>query len=209
MNRLATHITAIDAPTLARSTYDAPADEVARRLLGTLLVRIHHDGPVAVRLTEVEAYLGVDDPAAHTYGGRRTPRTETMWGPPGHAYVYLIYGLHHCLNAVSGPPGVPAAVLIRGGVPVVGVELIRSRRGQKVHTRDLTNGPGKLCQALDLSRDEDGVDLCDRQSGLSIVDDGVTVDDAEIERTPRIGIDYAGDAAAWPLRFLWRGGKSS
>ena len=128
-----------------------------------------------------------------------------MWGPPGRAYIYLVYGLHHCLNAVTGPAGSPGAVLVRGGVPVVGGELIRARRGPGPPSARLTDGPGKLCQALALSRAEDGLDLCDRGSGLCLVDDGVPVPDAEVERTPRIGIAYAGEAASWPLRFLWRG----
>lgn len=196
---------ALNRPVLERDAYLAPAEEVARRLLGTVIVRTTDDGVAALRLNEVEAYLGIDDPAAHTYGGRRTQRTETMWGPPGHAYIYLIYGLHHCLNAVAGPAGTPAAVLIRGGVPVEGHEIIRARRGEKVRAMDLTNGPGKLCQALALTRAEDSSDLCDRNSGLYIVDDGVDVPDAEVKRTPRIGIDYAGEAATWPLRFVWRG----
>ena len=188
---------------VSRELFLAPTEEVARRLLGRLLVRTTPDGTVMLRLTEVEAYLGVDDPACHTYGGRRTPRTETMWGPAGRAYVYLVYGLHHCLNAVTREPGRPEAVLIRAGVPVHGGPLVRQRRGPKVAERHLADGPGKLCQALAVDRDDDGADLCDPESGVWLADDGVRPSDAEVKRSGRIGVDYAGEAARWPLRLRW------
>ena len=158
---------------LPRGFYQRPTSAVARDLLGKLLVRVTADGVAALRITEVEAYLGVDDPACHTFGGRRTPRTETMWGEAGRAYVYLIYGLHHCFNVVTVGEGVPEAVLIRGGTGVVGRHLIRRRRGASMSARDLSNGPGKVCQALEIGREFDGFDLC----------------------------DYAGPAARWPLRL--------
>ncbi len=192
------------APVVGRELLLAHTAEVARRLLGMLLLRRNAEGTVALRLTEVEAYLGVDDPACHTYGGRRTPRTETMWGPPGHAYVYLVYGMHHCLNVVAGPPGRPEAVLVRGGRPVEGLGLVRSRRGPRVAERHLADGPGKLCQALAVARSDDGADLCDRASGLWLADDGVRVPEAEVVRTGRVGVEYAGEAAGWPLRLRWR-----
>jgi DNA-3-methyladenine glycosylase len=187
---------------LAREFYQRSTEAVARDLLGKLLVRVGVEGVAAVRLTEVEAYLGVDDAACHTFGGRRTARTETMWGEAGHAYVYLVYGMHHCLNVVTVGPGHPEAVLIRGGVPVVGLELIRRRRGPRVARLSLTDGPGKLCQALALTREHDGVDLCGSSSILKICDDGVRVGDENVERTPRVGVDYAGEAASWPLRLV-------
>lgn len=175
---------------------------MARDLLGKILVRESAGGVVAVRLTEVEAYLGVDDPACHTFGGRRTPRTETMWGEAGRAYIYLIYGIHNCLNVVTVGEGAPEAVLIRGAEPIVGLDEIRRRRGSRVFPRNLLNGPGKLCQALDLTRREDGLDLCDSSGVLSLRTDGRTIPEGEVERQPRVGIDYAGEAAAWPLRLL-------
>jgi DNA-3-methyladenine glycosylase len=175
---------------------------VARELLGTLLVRETAEGVVAVRITEVEAYLGVGDPACHTHRGRRTPRTETMWGEAGLAYVYLIYGLHHCLNVVTVGEGVPEAVLIRGGSPVCGRSLVRRRRGSGVPERSLTDGPGKLCQALAVTRSDNGLDLCLGSSAMSIRDDGHRVPAATVVRRPRIGVDYAEDAAQWPLRFV-------
>jgi len=177
---------------------------VARDLLGKILVRESADGIVAIRLTEVEAYLGIDDPACHTFRGRRTSRTETMWGEAGRAYIYLIYGIHHCLNAVTVGEGVPEAVLIRGGEPLTGGRQIRLRRGLKVSRRNLLDGPGKLCQAMALTRDEDRIDLCDPATGLTIRSDGHDITNERVERLPRVGIDYADEAAAWPLRMMVR-----
>jgi DNA-3-methyladenine glycosylase len=156
---------------------------------------------VAVRLNEVEAYLGVDDPACHTSGGRRTARTETMWGEAGRAYVYLVYGIHNCLNIVTVGEGVPEAVLIRGGMPLMGGSLIQDRRGERVASLSLTDGPGKLCQALAITRADDGVDLCAPDSEITIRSDGHTHSEHQVERLPRVGVDYAGEAAAWPLRM--------
>ena len=170
--------------------------------MGKLVVRTHPDGEVVVRLTEVEAYLGVDDPACHTYGGRRTPRTETMWGEAGHAYVYLVYGLHHCFNVVTVGPGSPEAVLIRGTEVVRGLDLVRARRGSRVPDGSLMDGPGKLCRALAVGREEDGADLCASNSSIRIHDDGFRVEEHLVRRLPRVGVDYAGEAASWPLRLV-------
>ena len=186
---------------LPRGFYQRPTVVVARELLGKLLVRRSGEEVVALRLTEVEAYLGVDDPACHTFGGRRTPRTETMWGAAGLAYVYLIYGIHHCLNVVTVGEGSPEAVLIRGGVAVAGGSIVRRRRGTGVAQRHLLDGPGKLCQALALTRLENGLDFCDPASCLTIRSDGRGFVDEQVERLPRVGVDYAGEAAAWPLRL--------
>lgn len=175
---------------------------VAEELLGKLLVRAAVTGTTVVRINEVEAYLGVEDPACHTFGGRRTPRTETMWGPAGRAYIYLVYGLHHCLNVVTVGEGSPEAVLIRGAEIVEGHDVIRSRRGERVPHRALINGPGKLCQALEITRADDGVDLCSKGSVLSIRDDGFDISTTRIRRLPRVGVEYAGDAAGWLLRYV-------
>ncbi len=189
-------------PPLARGFYHRPTVLVARDLLGKLLIRRTPEGVAALRLTEVEAYLGVDDPACHTFGGRKTRRTATMWGEAGHAYVYLIYGMYDCLNVVTVGEGHPEAVLIRGGAPVAGEELmLRRRHGRRRH---LADGPGKLCRALAITREDDGADLCDTASGLWIADDGTRVPVGRIGTAPRVGVDYAGDAADWPLRFFWR-----
>ena len=186
---------------IARDFYKRTTEVVARELLGKLLVRAHPEGDVVLRLTEVESYLGIDDPACHTFGGRRTSPTETMWGEAGHAYVYLVYGLHSCLNVVTVGPGQPEAVLIRGGVVEGGLDLVRARRGTRVGEKALTDGPGKLSQALAISRLDDGIDLCAQDSALRICDDGLEVQENQVQRLPRVGVDYAGEAASWPLRF--------
>ena len=175
---------------------------MAGELLGKLVVRTHPDGVTVLRVTEVEAYLGIDDPACHTSGGRRTVRTETMWGEAGHAYIYLVYGLHNCLNVVTVGPEQPEAVLLRGGAVVEGMDLVRKRRGPLVGERSLTDGPGKLCQALAITRDDDGVDLCSSESTLRICDDGIEISEDRVRRVPRVGVDYAGEAASWPLRLI-------
>ena len=192
----------MNPPVLAREFYQRPTEVVARELLGKLLLRIQPQGYVAIRLNEVEAYLGIDDPACHTYRGRRTQRTETMWGQAGHAYVYLVYGMHRCLNVVTLGPGQPEAVLIRGGEVAVGVNLVRERRGPRVAEQSLVDGPGKLCQALAIDRSDDGVDLCDTNSLLRICDDGHDVPEDRVRRMSRVGVDYAGEAASWPLRLV-------
>jgi len=189
------------APVLAREFYQRPTADVARGLLGKLLVRRNREGTVAVRLVEVEAYLGPEDPACHTFGGRRTPRVATMWGDAGHAYVYLIYGVHHCLNVVTVGGGAGEAVLVRGGAVVHSHELARRRRGVTVAERSLADGPGKLCQALAIARGDDGLDLCHPRRGLWLCDDGLRPAPGLIRSTPRVGVGYAGAAAEWPLRF--------
>ena len=186
---------------MQRRFYQRSTERVARDLLGKLLVRTTTEGRAAVRLTEVEAYLGPADPACHTFGGRRTARTEIMWGPAGFSYVYLVYGMHHCLNIVTVGDGRAEAVLIRGGLAVEGEALMRNRRGGGV---GLSDGPGKLCQALAITRADNGLDLCEAGSGLYVGDDGTRVPSAEVRSLPRVGVSYAGEAAAWPLRFLWQ-----
>lgn len=187
---------------LARGFYQRPTEVVAAELLGKLLYRVHDTGTAVVRISEVEAYLGVDDAACHTFGGRRTPRTETMWGPAGRAYIYLVYGLHHCLNVVTVGEGSPEAVLIRAAGIVQGRDAIQTRRGAGVAARSLTDGPGKLCQALSITRADDGLDLCSSASALSIRDDGFDAPQSRVRRLPRVGVGYAGDAASWPLRYV-------
>ncbi len=187
---------------LARGFYQRPTVDVARDLLGKLLLRATPAGLVAARILEVEAYLGPEDGACHTFGGRRTERVRSMWGEAGHAYVYLIYGLHHCLNIVTVGGGAGEAVLVRGAAIVYGLDLARQRRGNGVADGGLADGPGKLCQALAIGRGDDGRDLCEPESGLWLGDDGRPVADRLVRRTPRIGVDYAGPAARWPLRFV-------
>ncbi len=126
-----------------------------------------------------------------------------MWGEAGHAYVYLVYGLHHCLNVVTVGPGFPEAVLLRGGRPVKGLALMRKRRGAGVPDRHLLDGPGKLCKALAVDRKDDGLDLCSESGSLWLADDGVEASEPDVLRGPRVGIEFAGEAAAWPLRWVW------
>lgn len=159
---------------------------------------------LALRLVETEAYLGTPDRASHAWADRRTPRNESLYLAGGHAYVYFIYGMHYCLNAVTGDPGVGSAVLLRAGEPVVGEERMRENRRLTAKTRpgDLAGGPGKICQALAIGRELDGV-LLDRPP--LFIARGEPVAPEEIVAGPRIGVDYAGEAAGWPLRFSLRG----
>jgi DNA-3-methyladenine glycosylase len=191
---------------LPLSFYRRPAEQVARDLLGRWLVRDLEGRRLVLRLVEVEAYLGGPDRASHAFDGRRTPRNESLYLPGGHAYVYFIYGMHWCLNAVTGEKDIGSAVLIRAGEPVEGEETMARNRGRlgKVKPGDLAGGPGKLCQALAIDRGLDGV-LLDREP-LRIVK-GDPAEPDEIVAGPRIGVDYAGDAAAWPLRFAIRGNR--
>ena len=180
---------------LPRSFYSRPTISVARKLLGQLLVHETPDGRAAGIIVETEAYLR-DDPAAHSFRGC-TPRTATMFGPPGHVYVYFIYGMHHCMNVVTAPVGTGEAVLLRALQPVEGLDLMRARRGS-VADRDLCNGPGKLVQALGLSRAHDGADLLRGPLGIFAARDAAS---RRIVCTPRVGITKAADR---PLRFYLR-----
>jgi DNA-3-methyladenine glycosylase len=189
---------------LPLSFYRRPAEEVARDLLGRYLVRELDGERLVLRLVETEAYLGGPDRASHAWGGRRTARNESLYLPGGHAYVYFIYGMHWCLNAVTGEADIGSAVLLRAGEPVQGETRMVANRGWKRPPRpgDLAGGPGKLCQALGIDRALDGA-LLD-QPPLMITT-GKPFADNEIAAGPRIGVDYAGEAAAWPLRFAVRG----
>ncbi len=176
------------------------ARDLAPRLLGALLVSEHEDGVTAGRIVEVEAYEGPHDLAAHTAGGRRTPRNEVMWGEPGRAYVYFVYGMHWCFNVVAHAVGKPEAVLIRALEPVVGVDLMRRRRTlPSGRDRDLSRGPARLCRALAIGRDDNGRDL---HQGRITVRRGDPDDPPKILVSPRVGIDYAGEDTLLPWRFL-------
>ena len=177
---------------------------VARDLLGTVLVRQFDGERASGRIVEVEAYVGEDDQASHAHCGP-TERNAAMFGPPGHAYVYLIYGVHHCLNVVTGRQGFPAAVLIRGLEPLEGIEEMRTRRGDRPD-QQLTNGPGKLCQALAIDRQLDKADLCD-PDGLMFLERGFPVDDEMVVRSPRIGVRGDKMAVTVPWRFFVRGSE--
>ena len=171
---------------------------VARDLLGKLLVVPAAGGKrVSGMIVEVEAYRGPQDRAAHSYGGRRTKRTETMYGLGGTAYVFFVYGMYNQFNVVTNNVDHPHAVLIRALEPVEGIEVMRKRRhGQPDH--NLTNGPGKLCIALDINRKLDAADLLGDRVWL---EDGEKISRSRIMSGPRIGIDYAGEWVEKPWRF--------
>jgi len=187
---------------LPRAFYERDAAIVARALLGQRVVRVLDGQRVGGLIYETEAYGGADDQASHAY--RRTPRSAIMYGPPGYAYVYFIYGMHFCLNVVTEADGQPGAVLIRAVMPDEGVAIMRGRRARVSERSDrgLTDGPGKLCQALGIARAQNGIDLT-ASAELSI-EAGVGVADEQIEITPRIGVrgDEIARGRLW--RFVWR-----
>lgn len=162
--------------------------------------------PTAGRIVEVEAYRGPVDLAAHSAGGRRTPRNEVMYARGGRAYVYQIYGLHHCVNVVVGEIDVPEAVLLRALEPVVGLEAMRARRGAGVPDAALARGPGNLTRALGIDRSLNGTDLRGGAIRLTIPTAArfTPVRARDVVRSPRIGIDYAGEWASKPWRFSVR-----
>ena len=196
-----------DAPgtLLSRVPLLGAPDQAARFLLGKLLVRRTDDALLVGRIVETEAYLGLNDPAAHAFAGR-TARNSVLFGPPGYAYVYFIYGMHSCLNVSCEPEGEAGCVLIRALEPVAGMDAMRRLRGlsDAAKPRLLTSGPGRLCQAFGITRSShNGVDLLNQTSDLQLRDDGYIV--PSIAVTPRIGISKA---AEWPLRFLVEGNDS-
>ena len=193
----------IAAPTLFQG-YRCDAITLARRLLGQRLVRILEGERLAGTIVEVEAYLGAEDAAAHTFGGRRTQRNESMYLEAGHAYVYFTYGLHYCMNVVAGRAGEGTAVLIRAIEPTEGLELMYRRRPGIRRDADLCAGPARLTQALAIDRGLDGEDL--RTGGkLFIERTRVRAVHADaIACTRRVGVEYAGEWAERPLRFLLR-----
>lgn len=207
------------------------ADELARGLLGRYLVRRMPDGErLVLRLVETEAYRGEGDRASHAWAGPVTPRSRRLYRDGGHAYVYLIYGVHHCLNAVAGTSGDGEAVLLRAGEPVAGEERMRALRGfgpdpdpypgrsperrvrpgpdparapeRPVRPGELAGGPGRLCRALAVDGSFDGAPLWE---GDLLLTRGEPVADGEVVRGPRVGVAYAGEAAGWPLRFAIAG----
>lgn len=171
------------------TNWEDDAADVAPRLLGSILTSTIGAERTAVRVVEVEAYQP-DDPASHSYAGQ-TRRNETMFGPPGHLYVYRSYGIHWCANVVTSPEGVGAAVLLRGGIPTVGIDVMRRRRGRE---GDLVNGPGKLTEALGITGHHDGVDLTGKLLHLRLPNRP-----CRYEATPRIGLSKA---TATPWRFV-------
>jgi DNA-3-methyladenine glycosylase len=175
---------------------------LAQALLGQILVRKLPDGrELSGKIVEVEAYLGIEDRAAHTFGGRRTKRNASMWGEAGHAYVYFTYGMHWCLNVVADREDVPTACLIRALEPVAGIEEMRRRR-RRERVVELCSGPAKLTEALSIDRSLDGCDLVESKELYLIRGPRVR---SVIRRSSRIGVAYAKEWAKRPLRFFLEG----
>ena len=179
---------------LDRSFFEMPTLTVARSLLGNYLVHSCPEGRVVGRIVETEAYVGFEDLASHAARGK-TLRNGVMFGPAGYAYVYMVYGMHHCLNIVTERDGFPAAALVRAVEPVAGIDVMRQRR-HVVEDRLLTNGPAKLCEAFGIDRSLNGIDVCGRV--LFVEQNRVRTHG--VVASKRVGVDYAG---AWKDR-LWR-----
>jgi len=176
---------------------------IAQELIGKVLCANVDDVITKGIITETEAYAGVVDKASHAFGGRRTQRTETMFGKPGFSYVYLCYGVHSLFNVVTNKENVPHAVLIRGVHPIEGIETILSRRKTKEPIHKIADGPGKLTKALGIEfRQHNNLDLLGDE--IWIEDHGIPVNSSEVTIGPRIGVDYGGEDALLPYRFLWK-----
>lgn len=176
-----------------------PAEEVAPRLLGSVLSCKTSEGTVSIAITETEAYSGTADPASHAYRGR-TPRNAVMFGPAGHLYVYRSHGLHWCANVVTGTDGAASAVLVRAGRVIEGEDLARSRRGERVETSRLARGPGNFCRALGITAEHNGADLL--ACAPVVLSEGESVPAALIKVGPRVGVSRAHD---WLHRFYLAG----
>lgn len=176
-----------------------PAEDVAPKLLGSVLTCMTPEGTVSIAITETEAYSGEADPASHAYRGR-TPRNAVMFGPAGHLYVYRSHGLHWCANVVTGTDGIASGVLIRAGRVIKGEDLARKRRGERVESARLARGPGNLGQALGITAEHNGADLL---TGTSVMlSEGEPVPTALIRVGPRVGVSKAHD---WQHRFYVAG----
>ncbi|MFE9648482.1 DNA-3-methyladenine glycosylase [Streptomyces sp. NPDC006365] len=189
-------IAAPDRTPLPREFFDRPVLDVAPDLLGRILVRTTPDGPIALRLTEVEAYDGPNDPGSHAYRGR-TARNDVMFGPPGHVYVYFTYGMWHCMNLVCGPEGRASAVLLRAGEITEGVELARKRRLSARYDKELAKGPARLATALGVGRALDGTDACAAEGSPLTLLTGIPVHPDQVRNGPRTGVAGAGGVHPW------------
>ncbi|GMG97434.1 DNA-3-methyladenine glycosylase [Tepidimicrobium xylanilyticum] len=193
---------------LNREFYSRNTLTVAKELLGKVLVHNINGEKLKGIIVETEAYLGIRDKAAHAYGGRKTKRVEAMYGLPGTAYVYLIYGMYYCFNIVTEKEGVPEAVLIRAIEPIEGLDLMAKNRFgisydnlTKYQKKNLTNGPGKLTRALNIDKALNMIDLCNDRLYLEEADNS----EFNIVETTRVGIDYAEEAKDFPYRFYIQG----
>jgi len=202
---LTAHASQLRSP-LPREFYDRDPRRVSRELLGKVLVRKEAKQFLTARIVEVEAYLGENDPAAHSFAGR-TPRNAVLFGPPGYAYVYFVYGNHYCLNVSCLPEGVAGGILFRAVEPLTGIKQMAQLRNVSINSprdlRNLTSGPGRLAEAFGITRERDnGKDLTSASSDLFIADDGYRV--RRILTTPRIGITKAAER---PLRYILAGNE--
>jgi len=191
---------------LQRAFYQQDIIAVSKSLLGKVLVHESAEGTTVGRIVETEAYMGPEDKAAHSFGGRRTDRNEVMFGQKGHAYVYLIYGMYNCINVTAGVvQGKPEAVLIRALEPVAGVDVMAKRRGAALgKVAGLTNGPGRLCMAMGISRLQNKLDLT---VPPLYIQDAAPIAQEDIVEAPRIGVDYAGEWKNKPWRFYVKGNR--
>lgn len=195
---------------LKRSFFERETLTVAKDLIGKILVHQTEDSIIKGMIVETEAYLGLNDKAAHSYGGKITKRVETMYKQAGTAYVYFIYGLHNCLNTITVKEGVPEGVLIRAIQPMENIEqMVLNRFNLKLEElssyqrRNITNGPGKLTQAMNIDRRLNSEDLC----GDTLYLETGPEDSFEIVTAKRIGVDYAEEAADYPYRFYMKGNR--
>ncbi len=195
---------------LGREFYNRDSLIVAKELLGKVLVHETGGRRISAKIVEAEAYMGIIDRAAHSYGGKRTPRVEVMYGGPGFAYVYFIYGMYYCFNMVTREEGTPQAVLIRAAEPMEGIDTMAENRFKKPYAqltasqvKGLTNGPGKLCGAFSIDRNLNGEDLC---GGRLYVEEGEN-EKFGIAAAKRVGVDYAGEASDYLWRFYIKDNK--
>ena len=194
---------------LSRDFYKKSSIQLSQDLLGKIFVNIIDGKKISCRIVEVEAYMGIEDKAAHSYRGKRTKRTEAMYGKPGLLYVFIVYGMYNCANIVAAEVDVPQAVLIRAAEPLEGMEEMAIRRFNKQYSElsekqkiNLTNGPGKLCIAIGIDRTANGKDLC--LDNLYLEEDGYK---PEVVTSKRIGIDYAEEAVDLLFRFYFKVNK--
>ena len=186
---------------LPHSFYDREVLDIAPELIGTILVHRSSDGTTAGRIVECEAYRGPEDLAAHSAGGRRTRRTEAMYGPPGQTYMFLLYGVNWAFNIVVAAEGLPHAILVRAIEPIHGLDLMSKRRNVKQHLNVLTNGPGKLTSAMGLDASHYGENLCNSRLFIAA---GAS---QTVGSSARINVDYAGNDALLPWRYYERGNR--
>ncbi|PWV48409.1 DNA-3-methyladenine glycosylase [Chitinophaga sp. S165] len=186
---------------LSSGFYDRPdVLTIARELLGKIIVTKFNGELTTARIVETEAYAGVTDKASHAYGGRRTARTEVMYGEAGMAYVYLCYGIHQMFNIVTNEIDIPHAILIRGAEPLTGIPVMLQRTGKKIADFTLTRGPGNVAKALGINTSRTGQSLV--SDDFYLASDGFVPPGEDIIATPRIGVDYAGADALLPYRFI-------